>query len=101
MKLQRIIEAGGRQWQISKHALERALDMQLDGRDIFAALDHPDQITDSIKYPNSKHYRHGDFALSISFDYEIPVICTIVWATQQAWRDDLSHHTYGGRTIRA
>lgn len=98
--MQQIIEAGGRRWRISKHALERALDMQIDGADIFAALDHPDQVVDSVKYPGSQHYKRGDFALSINFEHDIPVVCTIVWATQQAWRDDLSHHNYGGRTLR-
>lgn len=97
--MQQIIEVGGRLWRITKHALERALDMQIEGHEICAALDHPDEIAESIKYPGSKHYKLGNIALSISFDKDIPTICTIVWANREAWQADLLRAPCEGRYI--
>jgi len=89
-------------FQLSKHALDRALDMGLT----------PEQIRNVVLTPEiriwSKSEKHGDAWLQRCGDLTAFVldadegrfVITFVWATDDAWKQDLAIGTYGGRTYR-
>lgn len=73
------------QFTLSKHAIERALEMGVDGDEIRDAYDNPDEIFWSNKY-QMYGYTRGRITLSIS--EERSCIVTILWASEHAWRAD-------------
>jgi hypothetical protein len=92
--------------QFTKHAIERALDMDVPGDEIRACYERPTNTYLSRKH-DSYTFQRGRLALAIRRDQETgdDVVLTVLWATAEAWehdyqqgavadrppRDDLSH----------
>lgn len=74
----------------SKHALQRALDMGVEGHDITAALTKPE-----YGYWSRKHsgWCATSGRVSVAFRADVEdegrwVVLTTLWATEEAWEDD-------------
>jgi len=89
-------EICGQVWEITRHAVDRALEMGIAGEDIRACLESPDEVVASVKYPGTWHYKRDDFTLCVAFDRDIPTVVTCVWGSNEAWRRDLLERPYNG-----
>lgn len=85
------------EFRLTKHAIDRALDMGIDGEAIRQCLIHPEWVSNSRKYHGRKNYRFGDVVCTVAKDKSV---VTVQWATHEAWRDDMAYGEYGGRSLR-
>lgn len=72
-------------FHMSKHAMERALEMDVAGEEIRACYDVPSQVIWSQKY-SAYWYQRGRITLSVSADRQ--TIITVLWASAHDWRAD-------------
>lgn len=80
-------------WTLSRHAIERALEMAVDPEEIREALECPDEEPyPSDSYPGKHHLRSGRLMLAVNLDDK--TVITIGWNT---W-DGKRVHRYN-RTI--
>lgn len=70
---------------MSKHALERALEMNVDGAEIRTCYDRPTDVIWSRKY-SCWWYIRGRITLSISEDRAC--VITVLWSNEHDWRAD-------------
>ncbi|PZF11743.1 hypothetical protein [Curtobacterium sp. MCLR17_034] len=70
---------------MSKHAIDRALEMGVTGEEIRACFDHPADITWSTKY-RAWCYIRDRITLSITEDGT--TVMTVLWSTEHAWHID-------------
>jgi hypothetical protein len=90
--------------EMSRHAIERALDMGLDGATIRAALEKPANVGYSTCF--STHlYDYKDITVVVAKGVAggagrtFNRITTILWRNDKKWRKDLRRGDYGGRTL--
>jgi hypothetical protein len=72
-------------FHMSKHALERALEMGVEGDEIRSAFEQPEETIWSQKYKSWWLIR-GRITLSVSEDRAC--VITVLWCTEHAWRLD-------------
>lgn len=82
---------------ISKHALDRALDMGVSGEEIRQCLFHPERVISSHKYPGTENYQAGRIVLAVRDD----TVVTVSWSSHDLWREDMARGEYAGRTFRS
>lgn len=72
---------------MTKHAIDRALDMAIEGEEIREAFIHPERI-----YWLPRHeawtYQRGRIALGVREEGKTHLVLTILWATDEAWVED-------------
>lgn len=83
---------------ISRHAVERILDMRIEPQDVRECLMRPIRVRGQRSYPEHDLYEYGDFACVVH--RETKTVVTVVWRTHEAWKADLSAGQYGGRSVR-
>lgn len=89
----------GDMFTMSKHALARALDMNVGGDQIRRCLTRPERVQQCRTRPEFDLYYFGDICCSVA--RESGVVATVLWATERGWRKDLKGRPgYGGRTYR-
>lgn len=82
---------------VSRHAVDRALDMGVKGEEIRQCLLHPDRVVRSRRYPARKNYRRGRVMCAV----EGHRVVTVVWSSVDGWREDLEGNPeYNGRSYR-
>lgn len=88
--------------RLTKHAIERALDMAVPGSEIRDCYQQPTEKKWNPKYGCST-YSRGRLALSVRFDEDTQedVIVTILWANQEAWEADYKYGSVEGRAPRS
>lgn len=77
-------------FNMSHHALSRAVEMELEGDEIRNAFLDPDAIVRSKTHPGW-NYRRGRITLGVSEDRAW--VTTVVWSTQQDWE---AYYARGG-----
>lgn len=70
---------------MSKHAVERALEMNVTGEEIRVCYDRPEDIIWSQKYAGWWFIR-GRITLSVSEDRAC--VITVLWSNEKDWRAD-------------
>lgn len=81
---------------LTRHAIDRALDMGVDGAEIRRCLENPDKIRDSFHH-EGQNYSAGRITCGVKGDHVI----TIVWSTNRGWaKDCLKLPAYAGREYR-
>lgn len=78
---------------VSRHAIDRALDMGITGEEIRDCLSDPQDIYKSKKYPDTLNYKHNRIVLAIRDN----TVVTVGWSTPDLWCEDLKKGIYGGR----
>lgn len=81
----------------SPHALERMLDMDVQGEEIRQCLEFPRFINASDRGDNRSLYFGDRITCVVSADLQV---VTVVWRTKKAWKKDLAAGSYGGREYR-
>jgi hypothetical protein len=72
-------------FHMSKHALERALEMGAEGDEIRAAFEYPEDVIWSRKY-SSWWLIRGRITLSVTEDRSC--VITVLWSNEHNWRLD-------------
>lgn len=81
---------------MTRHALQRALDMRLEPWQIQRALHDPKVIpTDT---PGTEFWRKGRIALVVKTTTEPPTVATILWSTERAFQKDMRIAPYADRS---
>jgi hypothetical protein len=88
-----------RPFDITQHALNRALEMGVTANEINDAYNHPIEIWRSPKYDCQMRHK-GRITLSINLDDERPRIVTILWSTPELWAASYQRGTGNGRDPR-
>lgn len=70
---------------MSKHAIDRALEMGVTGEEIRATYDRPADIIWSIRY-RAYCYTRGRVTLAITEDRS--TVVTVLWSSEHGWRAD-------------
>lgn len=88
--------------QFTKHAIERALDMNVPGEEIRACYEQPTNTYFSQKH-GSWTYQRGRLALALKRDEETgdDAIVTVLWATAEAWENDYQQGAVSDRPPRS
>ena len=90
-------------FEFSRHATERILDMALDPADVILTLTQPDWIRVSGNYPDAENHVRGRIALPVCKRPNANgkrTIITALWATADAWEDDYKLPFAPGRERR-
>lgn len=83
---------------MSKHAIDRALEMGVTGEEIRAAYDRPAEIIWSSRY-KAFCYVRGRVTLAVTEDRTC--VMTVLWASEHGWRGDYARGgTMTGRERR-
>jgi hypothetical protein len=83
---------------LSKHAIERILDMGIDPSMIRECLTNPTTVQPSRLNPGHQNLRRGQITCGVAPDN---TVVTVVWSKQSGWRKDLlDRGSYGGREYR-
>lgn len=85
-------------FRMSRHALERALEMQLDGEKIRLCLTQPHCTEPDRREPGTTFYYRGDITCVVVD--ETNTVKTVLWRTDKAWRKDLKNRPCEGREYR-
>lgn len=72
---------------MTKHAIERALDMNVEGDEIREAFENPERIYWSPRH-DSWNYQRGRVCLGVKEAEGQHLILTVLWATDEAWVED-------------
>lgn len=83
---------------ITKHVLERALDMGVTGDEIRKCLENPKTVVPSAAYPGRFNFDRGRITCVVN--REDMAVLTVLWANDRLWKKDLRAGTYGGRELR-
>lgn len=78
---------------LTRHAIDRALDMAVTGEEIRNCILHPETVYRSRKYENTTNYRCGRIILAVRDS----AVVTVGWSTKELWCEDLDRGEYGGR----
>lgn len=80
-------EIGGVPVEFTRHALQRMLEMEITPDQIRKLILEPEDVYDSIKYPDSTYHRRGDHSVAFRLDETKGryVICTVLFSTKAAW----------------
>lgn len=70
---------------MSKHALDRALEMNVTGVEIRTCFEHPTDMYWSTKHEKWR-YTRGRISLGVSSDHT--TVITVLWSSQHDWRAD-------------
>jgi hypothetical protein len=83
----------------SHHALQRALDMQVDGDTLRKVLTRPHYIIKCRDNARYDYFSRGDVTCMV--DSLSGLVITVLWRTEKAWRKDLKNKpAYAGRSYR-
>ena len=86
-------------FRFSRHALQRALDMQLEPEQIRQCLQRPEYITQCRQRPEFDLYFNGDITVSVA--RANGTVATILWRGEDKWTQDLKDRPeYQGRSYR-
>lgn len=89
----------GLPFHMSRHALQRALDMQLEPDTIRKCLEQPQYVYQCRQRPEYDLYYRGDICCSVARDSG--VVATILWRDEKHWAKDLKDRPgYEGRQWR-
>lgn len=80
---------------MSRHAMNRALEMDLDGADIRAAITNPRYVGTA---PEGREYRTRGKVTAVVTQTVPMTVVTLLWATVNAWQND--HDNLHSRTDR-
>lgn len=94
-----VFEVDGQAFALARHAIQRALDMGIDGGLIRRALESPAKIAYSKRF-GTYLYDYKDITVAVARTPTVNHITTILWRNDKKWRKDLSRGSYGGRTLR-
>lgn len=85
---------------MSRHAIDRALDMNIDGAEIREAYERPDHIYWSAPY-GAWNYQRGRICLCLKETPDGLLVTTVLWSTAEAWAADaVVAPLGGGRELR-
>ena len=84
-------------FDLSKHAIDRALDMGVSGEEIRQCLMHPEIVQTSQKYENTLNYQAGRIVCAVRDN----TVVTVGWSTRELWCEDMARGEYGGRALRS
>lgn len=93
-----VFEVDGKQYELTRHAIERALDMDIDGCLIRAALERPANVGYSRTF-GTFLYDYKDITVAVARYPTVNQVTTILWRNDKKWRKDLRRGDYGGRTL--
>ena len=99
----RIYHLDGKAYRVSRHALDRMLDMQVKPDSVRAALTDPSQVLDHASASGTRTaYCHGRIVLILDKDKTTggTVIVTCLWRDSKRWIKDLDRGEYEGRKMR-
>jgi hypothetical protein len=88
-----------RPFNITKHALERGLEMGVMADEIRQAFLAPAEVWHSPKYDTQMRHRDR-VTLSIDIKQEPPMIVTVLWSTPELWAASYEQGTGNGRNPR-
>jgi hypothetical protein len=88
-----------RPFDITKHALERGLEMGVLADEIRQAFLQPIEVWHSPKYDCQMRHR-GRITLSIDMKGPTPNIITVLWSTPELWAASYEQGTGNGRNPR-
>lgn len=94
------VDIDGTRWRLTAHAVDRLLEMDIDGALVRECLARPEETYPSVKHPGTTYYRHGDITLACAFDRECPAVLTALWSTNALWEADLKDRPCGDRQLR-
>lgn len=80
-----------------RHALQRALDMGIDGDELRQCLEQPWRVCDSSRGDGRQLY-FGDRITCVVSD--VGEVITVLWRTAEGWASDLADGGYGDRHLR-
>lgn len=84
----------------SKHAVSRALDMNVESLEIQSALFDPASVHFSAKH-SSWNFISGRVCCGVHVDAQgLATVLTVLWRNKEDWRRDLELGGYGGREYR-
>ena len=84
----------------SKHAVSRALDMNVESLEIQSALFDPAVVHFSAKH-SSWNFISGRVCCGVYVDSKgLATVLTVLWRNREDWKRDLEFGTYGGREFR-
>lgn len=89
-------------WEISKHAIQRALDMALTPDQIRDVLTRPKEKYLSPKYPNSEYFGRDEVTAAVSRPAPdgTRIVFTFLWRHRTGWEDDYVFPPAPGREAR-
>lgn len=82
---------------MTRHAIDRALDMGIEGQEIRHCILHPERVYASKRYPDTTNYLAGRVVVAIRDQCAV----TVGWSSNVLWDEDLSKGEYAGRTYQA
>ena len=85
-------------YTISRHALERILDMNIPGEEVKQCLEFPLRIADSNRGDGRTLY-YGKRITCVVQNHNLSVV-TVLWKTLHDWNVDLSTGEYSDRRKR-
>lgn len=81
-------------FRFSRHALERALDMDVSGSELRTCLEKPWMVRPSTQIPGRDLYFGDRITCVVSATGEV---VTVVWRTADGWEADIAAGSYEGR----
>lgn len=85
--------------KMTRHALQRALDMRLEPAQIQSALENPTVIPS--RHAGTEYWQSGSIALAVKTDRGYPAVVTVLWSTEQAFLDDMQVAPFHERSGKA
>ena len=84
---------------MSQHAIQRALDMGIDGDAIRNCLLRPEDVRPQYSYQGRDCYDWG--VITCVVDRPSNTVVTVLWRTPELWEQDISKAgEYAGRKLR-
>lgn len=84
-------------YHLTRHAIDRALDMGVTAQEIRECLMRPAKTKRSGKYPGCTNYLLGRIVCAVDPDKNVT---TILWASAVYWKADLEIAPFEGREFR-
>ncbi|SKT46678.1 DUF4258 domain-containing protein [Mycobacteroides abscessus] len=81
----------------SRHALARALDMQVDPRQLRLTLTSPELVEQASDHPGRRYFKRDKLSLLVAAD---GTVVTVMWRDDKGWKKDFRRGSYGGRELR-
>lgn len=81
-------------FRFSRHALERALDMDVPGSELRACLENPWMVRPSTRGDGRTSYFGKRITCVVS---DTKKVVTVVWRTADGWETDITAGEYAGR----
>lgn len=89
--------------RFTKHALERALEMGVEGEELRDCLLKPEEVFWTHKY-QMHNYRRGRVTCGVDSSSGVLVVITVLWTTAHDWRADAARGgdlAASGREVRS